>query len=55
MNLKVHQEVEQEFTIEELDKALSEAKNNMATGEDDIPYEMLKNLGVKAKEVLLWL
>ena len=51
----VHQEAEQEFTMEEMDRALSEAKNNKATGEDDIPYEMLKNLGEKAKEVLLWL
>ena len=49
----VHQEAEQEFTMDELDRALSEAKNNKATGEDDIPYEMLKNLGKKAKEVLL--
>ena len=51
----VHQEAEQEFTMDELDRALSEAKNNKATGEDDIPYEMLKNLGEKAKEILLWL
>ena len=49
----VHQEAEQEFTMDELDRALSEAKNNKATGEDDIPYEMLKNLGEKAKEILL--
>ena len=41
--------------MEELERTIKEAKNNKAAGEDDIPYEMLKNLGPKAKDLLLHL
>ena len=34
---------------------IEEAKNNKAAGEDEIPYEFLKNLGPHAKEALLHL
>ena len=48
-------ESEQPLTIEELDRVIEEAKNNKAAGEDEIPYEFLKNLGPHAKEALLHL
>ena len=41
--------------MEELERAIDESKRNKASGEDDIPYEFLKNLGSKAKELLLFL
>ena len=47
------QESEQPLTWTELERVIDEAKNNKAAGEDDIPYELIKNLGPKAKELLL--
>ena len=44
---------EQPLEAEELDRVLDEAKMNKAAGDDDIPYELLKNLGAHAKKVLL--
>ena len=41
--------------MEELERAIHESKRNKASGEDDIPYEFLNNLGSKAKELLLFL
>ena len=35
--------------MEELERAIDESKRNKASGEDDIPYEFLKNLGSKTK------
>ena len=49
------EESEQVFTMEEMERVIKEAKNNKAAGEDDIPYEMIKNLGPKARELLLHL
>ena len=49
------EESEQPLTWAELERAIHEAKNNKAAGEDDIPYELIKNLGPKAKELLLHL
>ena len=51
----VPEECEQDITIEELERAIDQSKKNKASGEDDIPYEFLKNLGPKAKELLLFL
>ena len=44
---------EKPLEMEELEKALAEAHNNKAAGDDDIPYELLKHLGPHAKEILL--
>ena len=44
---------EQEITMEELERVIEEAGMNKAAGEDDIPYEMIKHLGRKAREMLL--
>ena len=44
---------EQEITVTELERCIETAKNNKAPGEDTIPYEMIKKLGPKAKEVIL--
>ena len=52
---QAHQESEQNFTLEELERAIAEAKNNMAAGEDDVPYEFIKHLGSNAKQFLLYL
>ena len=46
-------ESEQNITIEELDRVISQAGLNKAAGEDDIPYELIKYLGEKAREMLL--
>ena len=46
-------EYEQEITMTELERCIETAKNNKAPGEDTIPYEMIKKLGPKAKEVIL--
>ena len=43
---------EQDITMEELERAIDESKRNKASGEDNIPYEFLNNLGSKAKELL---
>ena len=34
-------------------RAIREASNYRAAGRDDIPYEMIKNLGPKAQDMLL--
>ena len=44
---------EKPLEMEELEKALAEAHNNKAAGDDDIPYELLKHLGPHTKEILL--
>ena len=49
------EESEQPLTWTELDRVINEARSNKAAGEDDIPYELIKNLGPKAKELLLHL
>ena len=38
------EESEQPLTWEELERTINEAKNNKAAGEDEIPYELIKNL-----------
>ena len=49
----VPEESEQDINMVELERAIDESKNNKSAGEDDIPYEFLKNLGPRAKELLL--
>ena len=51
----VSEESEQAFTMMEMERVIKEAKNNKAAGEDDIPYELVKHLGSKAKKLLLHL
>ena len=43
------EESEQDVTMEELERAINESKRNKASGGDYIPYELIKNLGSKAK------
>ena len=47
------EESEKDITMQEMQRAIEEAANLKAAGEDDIPYEFLKHLGQKAREVLL--
>ena len=39
--------------MQELQRAIDESANNKAAGEDDVPYEFLKHLGSKARNMLL--
>ena len=47
------EESEKDINMQEMQRAIEEAANNKAAGEDDIPYEFLKHLGPKAREMLL--
>jgi ribonuclease HI/exonuclease III len=47
------QACEVEFSMSEMERVIEETKNNKAAGEDEIPYELIKHLGRKAKELLL--
>ena len=38
----------------ELERVIQEAGNNKESGDDDIPYELIKHLGKKAKPLLGW-
>lgn len=49
------EEGEGKLTMEELDRVKDETKNNRAAGKDDIPYKLLKHLGPRAYEALLYL
>ena len=49
----VEEESEQDITIEELNRVIEEAGSNKAAGEDDIPYELIKHLGPKARKFIL--
>ena len=49
------QEGEGPITVEEMLRAISNTKFNKAAGEDEIPYEFIRNLGPKAQEYLLHL
>ena len=51
----VMEESEQDITMEELNRVINEAGRNKAAGEDDIPYELIKNLGVKARTMILYI
>ena len=42
----VPEESEQDIAIEELERAIDKSKNNKASGEDEIPYEFLKNIAM---------
>ena len=46
---------EEDITWDELLRAIKNAKTEKAAGEDTIPYEMLKELGEKAKKFILHL
>ena len=47
------EESESDIRVEEMTKVIKETSNNKASGTDDIPYEMIKNLGPKALQMLL--
>ena len=49
------EESEQPLTWTELERVINEPKNNKAAGEDDIPYQIIKNLCPRAKELPLHL
>jgi hypothetical protein len=49
----VEEESEQDITIEELNRVIEEAGSNKAAGEDNIPYELIKHLGPKARKFIL--
>ena len=49
------EESEMPLTMEELNRAIGQAGNSKAPGDDRIPYELIKNLGPKAREHLLHL
>ena len=46
-------ESEAPITMEELELAIEEAGNNKASGDDDIPYELIKHTGPKTRELIL--
>ena len=48
-------EAEQDITMFELERAIEETGTNKAAGKDEIPYEFLRNLGTKAKLMILCL
>ena len=52
---QAHEESEQNFTLEELERVIAEAKNNKAAGEENVPYEFNKHLSLNAKQFLLYL
>ena len=47
------QEIEEEFTLTDLNRTIKELKPGKAAGKDTIPNEFIQNLGVKAREMLL--
>ena len=47
------EESKKDINMQEMQKVIEDAANNKATGEDDLPYEFLKLLGAKAREMLL--
>ena len=53
--MRVSEESEREIIMEEMTQVIGESSNNKASGSDDIPYEMIKQLGPKALEMLLHL
>ena len=46
-------ESEQDITLQEMQRAIEETANNKSAGEDDVPYEFLKHLGPKGRQMLL--
>ena len=46
---------ESELTWEELERAIEDTSNNKAAGNDNIPYDIIKSLGAKAKVFILHL
>ena len=48
-----HQEGEQKIEMEELNRVIRDAGLGKAAGEDDIPYELIKNLGPIARSLIL--
>ena len=53
MKEKTKDENEKRIKMEELDRVINNTKSNKAAGDDMVPYEFLKHLGPKAKEMLL--
>jgi hypothetical protein len=48
-------ESERDITMHEMMRAINDSSANKAAGDDDIPYELIKHLGTKAKQFLLML
>ena len=46
-------EAEQDISMFELERAISETGSNKAAGRDEIPYEFIRHLGAKAKKMIL--
>ena len=49
------EESEKDISMEEMDRVILAMGNNKAPGRDDIPYEFVRHLGPKAREMLLCL
>ena len=49
------EESEKDISMEEMDRVIMAMSNNKAPGRDDIPYEFIRHLGPKAREMLLCL
>ena len=47
------EEHEKDLDLEELDRAINNAKNHKAAGDDQIPNEFVKHLGPVARQFLL--
>ena len=50
---KKKRKYEEDITWEEIERAMRETKANKSAGEDTIPYEMIKELGPKARQLIL--
>ena len=48
-------EYEDEITWQELERVIADSSTNKAAGDDNIPYDVVKQLGPKAREFLLCL
>ena len=47
------EESEKDISMREMERVINQTGNFKAAGEDEIPYELIKKLGPKAKELLL--
>ena len=49
------QEYEEEIVWQELERVIGDSSTNKAAGDDNIPYDIIRKLGPKAKEFILCL